>query len=877
MKKACLAALCLFFLPLTVPAEPSPAVEKRVEGLLTQMTTAEKLRMIGGTRSFYTHGFPTLAIPELKMSAGPLGVRCYGLSAAYPAPIALAASFDTSLAQRMGQSLGQDSRSFGVHVLLAPGMNLFRAPMCSRNFEYLGEDPLLAGQMAVHYIRGVQSQGVMATAKHFVCNNNEYGRMDHSSDVDERTLRELYLPAFEASVKQGKVATIMDAYNLVDGVHMTENSRLNTEIAKKEWGFDGFIMSDWGATHNGLAAANGGLDLEMPSAAFMSPQALEPALADGRLSTATLDDKVRRILRKSIEFGFLDRDQTDPRFPAYSQNGRQVSLEVARAGAVLLKNENKLLPLDRKRVRTILVMGPHAYPAVPGGGGSSETTPFRAISFLEGISDTAGSGVRVLYSREAVDMPELVKATSFAGPLQAEYFSNQNLQGPPALVRQENQIDRAFQEGSYAEGGPVDHFSARWTGVFVAPRDDEFRFYVSSDDGVRLFLDDKQVLDDWTPHGVKVSKASASLKAGQKVKLRLEYFEDGGDAAVQFGIAGSDQTLDAQARSQVTQADTVVLCVGFQPSQEYEGDDRAFRLPAGQDALIREVTALNRRTVVVLTAGGNVDMQGWLGRVPALLHAWYPGQEGGRAIAQLLFGDVSPSGKLPASFEKRWEDNPCYRSYYPNTSQARHINYTEGLFMGYRHYDKAEVKPAFPFGYGLSYTTFQFSDLQVGASEVTFSVKNTGSRRGAEVAQLYVGDHHSSVPRPLKELKGFARVELDPGQSKRVRLPLTRRDFSYWDPTRHDWNPSPGSLTSWSETLRSILPFVESIIFGSQAAPRHPEMEGRLFKRWPRCPRRWSLRCPSPRRPEERPGKRSSQPLPGVGWADPGEFRPENS
>ena len=794
MKNACLAAFCLLLLPLTALGEPSPALEKRVESLLGQMTTPEKLRMIGGTRSFYTNGVPRLGIPELKMSDGPLGVRCYGLSTAYPAPIALAATFDTSLARRLGQSLGQDSRAFGVHVLLAPGMNLYRAPMCSRNFEYLGEDPMLAGQMAVHYIQGLQSQGVMATAKHFACNNNEYGRMDHDSAVDERTLRELYLPAFEASVKQGKVATIMDAYNLVNGTYATENSRLNTEIAKKEWGFDGFIMSDWGATHNGLAAANGGLDLEMPSAAFMNPQTLTPALADGRLSMATLDDKIRRILRKSIEFGFLDRPQSDPKMPAYSQNGRQVSLETARAGSVLLKNQNRLLPFDRKRVRNLLVLGPNAYPAVPGGGGSSETRPFRAISFLEGISDAAGPGVRVLYAREDMDLPALAKKTPFAGPLQAEYFNNPKLEGRPALVRQEERVDRVFEENSYASDGPIDRFSARWTGQFEAPRDDDYRFYVSSDDGVRLYLDDKLVLDDWNPHGVKVQKAESALKAGQKVKVRLEYFEDSGDASVHVGITGSEQALDAGGRSQVAQADAVVLCVGFSPSQEYEGEDRSFRLPAGQDALIREVTALNPKTVVVLTAGGNVDMQSWLDRVPALLHVWYPGQEGGKAIAQLLFGDYSPSGKLPASFEKRWDDNPCHQSYYPNTSQPKQIRYSEGLFMGYRHYDKAEVKPAFPFGFGLSYTTFQFSDLRIGSGEVTFTVKNTGSRRGAEVAQLYVGDHHSSVPRPLKELKGFARVELDPGQSTRVRLPLSRRDFSYWDVANHDWKAEPGEF-----------------------------------------------------------------------------------
>jgi beta-glucosidase len=813
MKKALLGLL------LTLNALAQPAVEKRVDGLLAQMSTADKLRLIGGTRGFYTQAIPRLGIPELKMSDGPMGVRCFGLSTAYPAPIALAASFDTSLARRIGESLGQDARAFGVHVLLAPGMNLYRAPMCSRNFEYLGEDPKLAGQMAVNYIQGVQSQGVMATAKHFACNNNEYGRMDHSSDLDERSLRELYLPAFEASVKEAKVACIMDAYNLVNGVHMTENSHLNSEIAKQEWGFDGFIMSDWGATHNGLAAANAGLDLEMPSPAYMNPQTLEPALKEGRLNMATLDDKVRRILRKAVQFGFLDRPQTDARRPAYSQNGRQVSLETARAGTVLLKNDNHLLPLDRKKTRSILVIGPHAYPAVPGGGGSSETRPFRAISLLQGISDTAGPDVRVLYAPEEVDMKTLVERTSYAGPLKVEYFANAKLQGTPALIGQEDRIDHLYEEGSFAPGGPVDDFSARWSGTFVAPRDDDYRFFVSSDDGVRLYVEDKCIVDDWTPHSQKLEKAGLRLKAGQSVKFRLEYFEAGGDASVHFGIAGSDLPLDSLTRTQASQADAVVVCVGFMPSQEYEGDDRSFQLPAGQAGLIRELADLNKHVIVVLTAGGNVDMEGWLDKVPALLHAWYPGQEGGTAIAQLLFGDYSPSGKLPASFEARWQDNPTHDSYYPNTSQPKHVNYSEGLFMGYRHYDKATVKPRFPFGFGLSYTTFQFSDLQLTPIGAAFTVKNTGSRKGAEVAQLYVGDTHSPVPRPLKELKGFARVELAPGQSRRVHLPLSPRDFSYWDSDTHDWKLQPGQFDILVGNSSTNTPLRASLNLGGPAAP----------------------------------------------------------
>src|SRR5580693_7122855 len=392
---------------------PITEVERRVDAILSKMTLDEKLTIIGGINDFYIQALPRLDLPALRMSDGPLGVHDYGPTTAYPAGILLAASWDTALARRVGESMGKDARARGVHFILAPGMNIYRAPMNGRNFEYFGEDPYLASRIAVPLIEGIQSQGVIATAKHFAANNMEYGRMDHSSDVDERTLREIYLPAFEASVKEAKVGALMDAYNLVNGTYMTQNGFLNNTIAKKEWGFNGILMSDWEATHDGIAAANNGLDLEMPSPAFMNPKTLLPAIQRGEVSMATIDDKVRRILRKSIEFGFYDREQTDVRIPVYSQEGREIALEEARSGIVLLKNENSLLPLDRKKFKTIAVIGPDAYPAVPGGGGSSQTKPFHSVSYLEGISDYLGKDARVLYLSETVPLDEIVARTQF--------------------------------------------------------------------------------------------------------------------------------------------------------------------------------------------------------------------------------------------------------------------------------------------------------------------------------------------------------------------------------------------------------------------------------------------------------------------------------
>ena len=464
-----LAFLALIFPVLGIASDLTPAeTDARAETILKKMTLEEKIDYIGGYNGFYVRAMPKLGLPALKMSDGPIGVRNYGPSTAYAAGIALAASWNTDLAHRVGGMIGHEARARGVHFMLGPGLNIYRAPLCSRNFEYFGEDPFLASRMAVNYVEGMQEQGVSATVKHFMGNNSEYDRHNTSSDMDDRTMREIYLPAFEAAVKEAHVGAIMNSYNLINGVHATQNDFLNNQLAKKEWGFDGIIMSDWSATYDGVAAANAGLDLEMPSAKFMNKETLLPAIKDGKVSEATLDDKVRRILRTTIRFGWLDRDQTNPGFPLFNEKGRDLALESAEESMVLLKNENSLLPLAADKVKTLAVIGPDAYPAIPVGGGSAKVVPFQATSFLEGLSHwLSGKGV-VTYNRGLTPMGEIYDATQFTADakgsqpgLKGEYFPNADWAGEPALIRQDNHVNFSWDNSNrWPTGGTYPNYSA---------------------------------------------------------------------------------------------------------------------------------------------------------------------------------------------------------------------------------------------------------------------------------------------------------------------------------------------------------------------------------------------------------------------------------
>ena len=801
--------------------DPKTPVEERVRDLLSKMTLEEKIDMLGGVEAFYIRPSERLGIPKIKMADGPLGVRNYGKATAFPAGIAFAASWNKDLTQRYGEAVGKEARSKGVHIMLSPGVNIYRAPMCGRNFEYYGEDPYLASRMVVAYINGVQSQGVVATVKHYAVNNQEYDRHTVSSDVDERTLREIYLPAFRAAVEEAHVGAVMNAYNLVNGVHCSQNEHLLKEVLKGDWKFDGLVMSDWSSTYDGVAAANGGLDLEMPSGTYMNRDTLLPAIKSGKLSVATIDDKVRRMLRVMFRFGFFDRDQLDPSLPLYNPDSRLVALQAAREGIVLLKNKGDILPLDRNKIRSIAVIGPTAYPAVTGAGGSSQVQPFRSVSILDGIIAASGEQIKVLYSPGVSnDVESLFRTAEFLNPsqtgelvrgLKGEYFANRDLSGMPAATRIDRRIRFDWGESAPASGMPPDDFSIRWTGKIRVNSDGEYQFFVQGDDGFRLSVNGQTTIDEWRDQGATLKEAKLSLKAGTLADIKLEYYEHTGNAQISFGWSKAASPKDAEAIKVAAQSDVAIVCVGFNATTEGEGFDRSFALSREQEELIKEVARVNGKTIVVVTAGGNVAMSDWIDDIGGLLHTWYPGQEGGTALAEILFGDVNPSGKLPATFEKRWEDNATFNSYY---AVDKKVGFKEGVLLGYRHFDAKNIEPQFPFGFGLSYTTFTYKNLTATPTssaqdpkvKVEFEVENSGKREGAEVAQVYVRELNPGVARPVKELKGFEKIWLKPGETKRVSLALDKNAFAYYDVGKKQWEVKPGkfeiSVASSSKLMR---------------------------------------------------------------------------
>jgi beta-glucosidase len=805
------------------PVPSNPEIERRVDAIIKKMTLEQKIDYIGGT-GFAVRAIPALGVPALEMSDGPLGVRNNQKfpSTTYAAGIGLAASWDPQLAERVGAGIGKDARARGIHFMLGPGVNIYRAPMNGRNFEYFGEDPVLAGAVATGYITGMQKQSVSSTVKHFLGNNSEFLRHDSDSIIDERTAREIYLPAFESAVKNAHVGAIMDSYNFVNGLHSTQNEFFNTDVARKQWGFQGVMMSDWVATYDAVGAANGGLDLEMPTGAHMKKEKLLPAIRDGRVKQATIDEKVRHILTTAACFGWLDREQTDLSLSKYNQENHLVVLDAAREGIVLLKNEGSLLPLDQQKIRTILVVGPDAWPAQPVAGGSGKAIPFSAVSILEGIAAYLGPAPTVYYERGVPKMIDLATSTEFSiaaqdgePGLKLETFSNGDLSGPPASTQKVHDLN--FVGKSWDDFDNMDEAldlieagkkpsSRRWTGFYIAPQASSYEVaaeYSGEGNGYRLLVDDKVIFDQWKAATALQDHATLNLSAGPH-KIVAEAYQDfpvGGRLRV--GIMDQHKIISASAKAVAAKADVVIIAAGFEAPSESEGADRTFSLPFGQEELIRELAAVNKNTVVTVTSGGNVDPGDWLDRVPAYLELWYPGERGGTALAEILFGAVNPSGHLPVTFERRWADNPVHDSYYPEAGTNR-VVYKEGVFVGYRGYEHNHVKPLYPFGFGLSYTTFEYSHIEVtsepGSSlgaqySVTFDVTNTGHLAGTDVAQVYVSEAEPTVPRPPKELKGFARVELAPGKTKQVTVTLGPRAFTFYDATGKHWHADAGKYT----------------------------------------------------------------------------------
>ncbi len=790
--------------------------EQRAKEIVSQMTLKEKLRYLSG----YTGGFsicpvPRLGLPEVFMADGPQGIRNNTKSTMYPSGILSAATWNRELNYKLGRGLGQDAKARGVGILLGPGVNIYRSPLCGRNFEYFGEDPYLSGEVAKQYILGVQSEGVIATIKHFTANNQEWNRHHISSEVDERTLQEIYFAPFRKAVKEAHVGAVMNSYNLLNGVHASENRWLNIDILRNMWGFKGILMSDWVSVYSTVGSANHGLDLEMPTGEYFNEELLLPAIEQGLVTEATIDLKVQHILQTLIAFGFLDKNPKDASIALDNPHSRQTALEIAREGIVLLKNESNALPLKGRTV----VMGPNAEVLVTGGG-SGFVSPYSTISIAEGLEQLQKRNtVRLKDDLLYEDLKDMIYADDLMQQrgFKAEYFKNVDLKGAPDVVRMEEQLSHDWGSGAPLEGFPVDGFSVRWTATYVPEISGLVRFTMSGVGSYRLYVNSQLVGTERLAEREQVME----MEAGKSYELRVEYSNYGGDACIALKTGKMNEDL---LKSTLNKAKNVVLCVGFNNGDEDggiegEGTDRTFALPESRLALIRKVTSLHDNVVVVVNAGGGIDFSGWGDKVKAIVMAWYSGQEGGRAVAEILTGVISPSGKLPISIERRWEDNPVFKSYYENvrSTEYKRTQYSEGVFVGYRGYDRSGIKPLYPFGYGLSYTTFAYSNLNIEKTghnrvRVSFDIRNTGRMDASEVAQVYVHDVQSSVPRPYKELKGYEKVFLKKGETKRITIELNEDAFSYYDMDGQRFMVEKGDFEILVGTSSESLPLKGNIV-----------------------------------------------------------------
>ena len=637
--------------------DSSLELEIRVEDLLERLTLEEKFRLTAGKKWWYTKPIRRLGIKSFGMHDGPHGVRIDKegkiKTTYFPSAICRAATWNIELSTDFGIAIAQEIRDVGAHMLLAPGINIQRTPMCGRTFEYQSEDPYLNKHLAVAVVKGIQSQRIAACIKHFICNNQETNRFTSSSEVSERALQEIYYPAFKAAVQEADAWSIMSCYNKVNGIYGSENEHLLRGVLMREWGFRGFVVSDWGAASRTTSAEScitAGLTLEMPGASKFNIFELTQSYLEGKFTEEALNDNIRRLLRVMFLVGLFDNENAVPKGSRNTLEHQVLAREIAEEGIVLLKNERNILPLDMKKVKKIAVIGPTANMKTSLGGGSSSNFPPYEIKPIVGIKEKCKGKVEITDSPSKADITVI-----FAG------------------LRHQSGMDR-------------------------------------------------------------------------------------------------------------------------------EGEDKvSFSLPEDQISLITKTVQENPNTIVVLTGGSPVSMIEWIENVPAVVQAWYGGMEAGNAIASILFGDINPSGKLPITFPKALSDSPAHASEktYPGDEK---VFYEEGIFVGYRHFDTKNIEPFYPFGHGLSYTKFTYENIEISSDKVSggepfyvsLEITNSGEQLGAEVIQLYIQDVECSVERPLKELKGFKKVKLDPKEKKTVKFELTKDDLSYFDEKSNFWIAEKG-------------------------------------------------------------------------------------
>jgi beta-glucosidase len=781
-------------------------MKTEIDNLLQQLTLSEKASLVAGADMWHTVPVDRLGIPAIQLSDGPNGVRgsddnIGDTSICFPVGVAMGATWNPALIEEVGAALAAEVRAKGAHVLLAPTVNIPRTPLAGRNFECFAEDPYLSGIIAAAYISGLQKHGVAACIKHFVANDQEFERFSISSEVAERPLHEIYLEPFRVALATANPWSIMSAYNRINGTWASENDHLLRHILKGEWGYDGSVISDWYGTYSDNVPA-GGLDLEMPGPArWMTTQKIIAAVQGGSLDEGVVDDKVRRLLR------LIDR-VTQPR-PLLPRPDGCLPRRVATESLVLLKNDGELLPLDPVAPRTIAVIGENARYAQIMGGGSSQVNPHTAVSPLDGIRQRVGPESTVawqignpIHRMPPLLMQEWMETADGEPGLTLDYFHNLDLSGEPAHTQRVAKTELSWF-GSVNPFVDPRHFSLRLHGRLTVPESGAYHLHLWSVGQARLLVDGVVVIDQWEGAGDRQSAEFLSLTANTPVDFCLEYVTDPATLwrTVRLGCVSPLPADPVQAAVDLAaQADIAIVVAGLTREWESEGFDRAdMRLPGEQDALIARVAAANPRTIVVLNAGSPVEMP-WADAVPAIVQAWYGGQEAGHALAAVLFGDEAPSGKLPVTFPVRLEDNPAFINHPGENGK---VHYGEGLFVGYRYYDKKQLAPLFPFGHGLSYTRFDYTNLRLNGEtfgpgepiRISLDVTNAGDRAGQEVVQLYLRDEESRLVRPLQELKAFAKIALQPGETQTVTLTLTEQSLACYLPEIGRWVAEPGAFT----------------------------------------------------------------------------------
>jgi beta-glucosidase len=814
--------------------------DQRADLLVGAMNLEQKAELMsndpGTGWAYFNAGIDELGIPALKMLDAGSGLRLGSITlpgtdnraTAMPSTLLLAASFDPTLAERYGRTVAEEVREVGGNVLLGPNGDLVRNPWWGRANETEGEDPFLAGSVLEPFVRAVQDEGVIANLKHYNLYTQEVNRCCGQNVLtNERTIQELYTPPWEAAVRGGLGST-MCAFNRVNGVYACENDHLLNGILKGQLGFTGFVLTDFGAAHSTEQSLNAGLDMETGNRQFYTPETITEAVTSGAVSEATVNEHVHRILRTMFAIGLFDQADEPSSIPV-EEHG-ETAREIADQGIVLLRNRNGALPLRGRDLNSVAVIGGDANRAV-GQGGASHVTPTYSVSLLQGMQDRAPAGTDVAYARgsdrvsgtsmlpgpSAVPSSVLTPPSGTGRGLRADYFTSTDLSGQPFLTRTEPGVrfEQGFIGGAPAfaslygsglEPTPGDAHSVRYTGTFTAPATGDYAASLSGTGDAQLFVGGGLAIDMTGQNGLRTLRsATLHLRAGETRRITVEYratrplvpgLEPG---SLQLGWihpanAYSPDIVDAvrlARRSDVA----VVQATTFESEQRDRGQ---LTLPNDQDQLIRAVSAANPNTVVVLATGGPVTMP-WLRQVPAVLDAFYAGQEQGNAIADVLFGDVNPSGKLPITFPR--SENQPERLGIQNpwdTIDDLDVPFSEGVFAGYRGYDQKRLEPLFPFGHGLSYTRFRYRNLRVeptaDGARVRLAVRNRGTRTGAEAVQVYVGRLPTTVPTPPRQLAGFAKVTLDPGERDTVTVDLARRAFSYYDEGAGRWVTPTGSV-----------------------------------------------------------------------------------